>query len=442
MKKLLAIILAVVCIIPTMAVSFSVSAKAATNNVNSKDAFMYQYSEKTYTVKKTKAQQKYKFNYSVSNNKDNSVIVVKNNDKTKFQVTIGGNKETSANRPVVSVYYKNGSKKVVVQKYVVKVAKYKFQNINMGVGRSDSVDYKFPANAEQVSFIVKNKKVSTFTRENHLTYWNGSGEYQFKVNALSKGTTPVSFYANKSFFKNSKCFKPDNRLLCTFNVNVGNYRPQLKINARNLKLHYSKVVDLSKHNEQMNELYNLYVDIPSMLYNVDSKAKAQYRIETKDKKSVVSVNGNNLDTKSLGKATYTLYSKTNNRELVIGTFTVQVTDIPMGVLADYNTIEYDDGIFYNDQIGVKKGGTVDAFKTIKQKVLTDSYTGINFKPADYKITYKIKDTSIATVNSKGVIKGKKVGDTRFEFTIKFSDGSTFSDFAELGVLLNLVYSNN
>ena len=94
----------------------------------------------------------------------------------------------------------------------------------------------------------------------------------------------------------------------------------------------------------MNELYNLYADIPSMLYNVDSKAKAQYRIETKDK-SVVSVNGNNLDTKSVGKATYTLYSKTNNRELVIGTFTVQVTDIPMRELADYNTIEYDDGIF-------------------------------------------------------------------------------------------------
>ncbi len=100
----------------------------------------------------------------------------------------------------------------------------------------------------------------------------------------------------------------------------------------------------------MNELYNLYADIPSML-NVDSKAKAQYRIETKYKKSVVSVNGNNLDTKSLGKVTYTLYSKTNNRELVIGTFTVQVTDIPMRELADYNTIEYDDGIFYNDQIG-------------------------------------------------------------------------------------------
>ena len=38
---------------------------------------MYQYSEKTYTVKKTKAQQKYKFDYSVSNNSDNSVIVVK-----------------------------------------------------------------------------------------------------------------------------------------------------------------------------------------------------------------------------------------------------------------------------------------------------------------------------------------------------------------------------
>lgn len=93
MKKLLAIILAVVCIIPTMAVSFSVSAKAATNNVNSKDAFMYQYSEKTYTVKKTKTQQKYKFDYSVSNNKDNSVIVVKNDGKTKFQVTIGGNKK-------------------------------------------------------------------------------------------------------------------------------------------------------------------------------------------------------------------------------------------------------------------------------------------------------------------------------------------------------------
>ena len=48
MKKLLAIILAVVCIIPTMAVSFSVSAKAASNQVKTTNVSLYQYSKSTY----------------------------------------------------------------------------------------------------------------------------------------------------------------------------------------------------------------------------------------------------------------------------------------------------------------------------------------------------------------------------------------------------------
>ena len=43
MKKLLAIILAVVCIIPTMAVSFSVSAKATSNQVKTTNVSLYQY---------------------------------------------------------------------------------------------------------------------------------------------------------------------------------------------------------------------------------------------------------------------------------------------------------------------------------------------------------------------------------------------------------------
>lgn len=47
-KKLLAIILAVVCIIPTMAVSFSVSAKATSNQVKTTNVSLYQYGESTY----------------------------------------------------------------------------------------------------------------------------------------------------------------------------------------------------------------------------------------------------------------------------------------------------------------------------------------------------------------------------------------------------------
>ena len=55
MKKLLAIILTVVCIIPTMAVSFSVSAKAASNQVKTTNVSLYQYGESTYTVNKSKS---------------------------------------------------------------------------------------------------------------------------------------------------------------------------------------------------------------------------------------------------------------------------------------------------------------------------------------------------------------------------------------------------
>ena len=48
MKKLLAIILVVVCIIPTMAVSFSVSAKATSNQVKTTNVSLYQYGKSAY----------------------------------------------------------------------------------------------------------------------------------------------------------------------------------------------------------------------------------------------------------------------------------------------------------------------------------------------------------------------------------------------------------
>lgn len=48
MKKLLAIILAVVYIIPTMAVSFSVSAKATSNQVKTTNVSLYQYGKSAY----------------------------------------------------------------------------------------------------------------------------------------------------------------------------------------------------------------------------------------------------------------------------------------------------------------------------------------------------------------------------------------------------------
>ena len=47
-KKLLAIILAVICIIPTMAVSFSISAKATSNQVKTTNVTLDQYGESTY----------------------------------------------------------------------------------------------------------------------------------------------------------------------------------------------------------------------------------------------------------------------------------------------------------------------------------------------------------------------------------------------------------
>ena len=55
MKKLLAIILTIVCIIPTMAVSFSVSAKAASNQVKTTNVSLYQYGESTYTQSQLKS---------------------------------------------------------------------------------------------------------------------------------------------------------------------------------------------------------------------------------------------------------------------------------------------------------------------------------------------------------------------------------------------------
>ena len=120
MKKLLAIILAIVCIIPTMAVSFSVSAAENANTVVTKNVSVYRCQENVINIKKTTEQKKFKFSYSVSNNKD-KYIFVDDNNSSEYTLWYSGLKVTGNTKPVITVYYMNGKTKVVVNKYVVTV---------------------------------------------------------------------------------------------------------------------------------------------------------------------------------------------------------------------------------------------------------------------------------------------------------------------------------
>ena len=103
MKKLLAIILVIVCIIPTMAVSFSVSAAENANTVVTKNVSVYRCQENVINIKKTTEQKKFKFSYSVSNNKDKYIFVDDNNNSSEYTLWYSGLKVTGNTKPVITV---------------------------------------------------------------------------------------------------------------------------------------------------------------------------------------------------------------------------------------------------------------------------------------------------------------------------------------------------
>ena len=320
MKKLLAIILAIVCIIPTMAVSFSVSAAENANTVVTKNVSVYRCQENVINIKKTTEQKKFKFSYSVSNNKDKYIFVDDNNNSSEYILWYSGLKVTGNTKPVITVYYMNGKTKVVVNKYVVTVRQYRMDDILMNVRDNRTVENNFTSGGYDpnvkgcTSYEIDNKKVASFNTES-TGYSNRNYVY-----GKAKGTTKVKVYLTKTFLKNMDAFKSYKRLLLTtFTVKVGNYPPYIKNSYKNFNMNYYSKADCG----YALSYSDANININNMVGN--DKPNARYSITTNGKK-VVKLVGRNLISTAVGRSTYTVYATISSKKYKVGNFTVNVRD--------------------------------------------------------------------------------------------------------------------
>ncbi len=436
MKKLLAIILTILCIIPTMAVSFSASAKSvSTTNVS-----LYQFEEKNYVVKKSASQKKYKFNYSISNNKNNNnkkcVVASKKDSKSAMSLYIAGYNPTNGVKPVVSVYYKQGSKKVVVKKFAVKVTEYKLQNVNVEVGKSKTVTVKFPAKSKDIDFKIlttygDSKKATVSLKKSQ------KGNNQYTLKGKTSGKTRGAIYLKESYFDSTKSLNLGKRLVCVFDINVFECKENIKENAE-ISLYYCKAFNQFSgvdkitiyHDDTLTEGENCFTFTNSITSYLNEKVSGvKYQIVT-EKSGIVGLYGNRVYTKSAGKTTATIYGVYPDGKIVnYGSLPVNVKKVSMAKVAEikYENSEwdlfdyFDEGNVTLSLSGVK---TLNAKYTIDNNFLNTD--GFKFDSSDYKVTYKSTNPKVASVSSNGIVTAKKVGSTKFTFTIKFSDGSTFN----------------
>ena len=437
MKKLLAIILTILCIIPTMAVSFSASAKSvSTTNVS-----LYQFEEKNYVVKKSASQKKYKFDYSISNNKNNKnnkcVVASKKDSKNAMSLYIVGYNPSDGVKPVVFVYYKQGSKKVVVKKFAVKVTEYKLQNVNVEVGKSENITVKFPAKSNDIDFKIitsygDSKKATVSLKKSQ------KGNNQYTLNGKISGATKGAVYLKESYFDGTKSLNLGKRLVCVFDINVYESKPNIKENAE-ISLYYCKAYNQfsgidnirTYNDDKYTEGENCFTFANSITSYLNEKVSGvKYQIVT-EKSGIVGLYGNRIYSKSTGKTTATIYGVYPNGKIVnYGSLPVNVKKVSMAKVAQikYENSECDIfDPFYEGNVTLSLSGvkTLNAKYTIENNFLNTYTKDFIFNPSDYKITYKCTNPSVASVSSNGIVTAKKVGSTKFTFTIKFSDGSTF-----------------
>ena len=433
MKKLLAIILAIVCIIPTMAVSFSVSAAENANTVVTKNVSVYRCQENVISIKKTTEQKKFKFSYSVSNNKD-KYIFVDDNNSSEYTLWYSGLKVTGNTKPVITVYYMNGKTKVVVNKYVVTVRQYRMDDILMNVRDKRTVENNFTSGGYDpnvkgcTSYEIDNKKVASFNTES-TGYSNRNYVY-----GKAKGTTKVKVYLTKTFLKNMDAFKSYKRLLLTtFTVKVGNYPPYIKNSYKNFNMNYYSKADCG----YALSYSDANININNMVGNDNPNAK--YTVTTNGKK-VVKLVGRNLISTAVGRSTYTVYATISSKKYKVGNFTVNVRD--NNKMVDYalmnlneNCPEYDGepsvfGTKNSINIEINNSDKYETKNEILDAFAFNGYTGVYFAPSDYTITYGVdKDsTDIISIDNDGVVTALKTGSALFNYTIHFADGSSYKSY--------------
>ena len=388
---------------------FAVSAAA----VKTTDETMTHYTEKQGFHKKTT---KYKYGCKITDNKDKNISVDFNNcgDDEYYFLRVRANKATTDKKPVLTVYYEKDGKKITVSKtrYTVeKSAQLPFKDVRINTGMSKDVtlsnpyynSYKFKTDQKGIV------KISTAC----LIDTNGNETHSFT--GVKEGTVKVSAYVRGTSKKAG-----------SFKVTVGTFPAKVRKEFSPLKLKYNA-------HGSSGYMAACHVELKDILE--DTKKGAKYTVSVDDESVASTINSKTIYSTGKGSTTATIKEKLNGKKTTVATLKISVSKCKMAYVADQNREFYNDGIFGNGDMVeyINVGGKLRMKKTLVDCLINNDLTGSHFKKTLYKITYKSSNKKILTVNSDGVVTGKKLGSANVTYTITFSDKSVHSGDCQISV---------
>ncbi len=376
---------------------------------------MTQYTRVVYPDSKS-SEDTYKI--KIKNNDKNYIKVKYSDSGSTYRLTVTAKKVTpEEGKPLLTVYKEKNGKKIDVKKYRFTVNKpsaktYNEMKINVNMTKKKTI--KNPYYKEYT--IKYDKKIAKIKK-------SVSGEkYTYKVKALKKGSTTVEVYLKDTKVK-----------VGSFKVTAGDYPTTISKKYKPLELKYNS-------HGTSSYMEDCHISLSKMLK--DKKSGATYSVVIENEKiasSFTEKKNTIIYSVGTGSTQATVYQKIGKKEETeIGKFTINVTKAKMSYVAKQNMLLFTEGIFGNGEM-VEFLSPSESFtmkSTIVKSLVNNTYTGSSFKKSQYSISYKSTDKSVVTVSKEGKVTGKKPGYAVVNYTITFSDKSTFEGGCPIEVLSN------
>ena len=330
---------------------------------------------------------------------------------------ITAKKLTETDKPTVKLIEKNLStgKKTTLKAYKITVKDVKnssFRAIKLSVG-ADLVGAVKNSYTRAYTLKIRDESIAMVNPKSTVQDNIGADNYQFfGFNTFRKGTTTADIYLYGTKKK-----------VGTVKLVVGDYKPYVDSRFSTLTLKYNKH-GLAEYN----------YGFAHVLHNYKYGAKLTYKYDTKYLK--IKKSGlNSVIPKKRGTVKITAYAG----DVKAGTFKVNIVKGTMAEVFANNTGGESDGDFlnYDDFIHISDGKkTFNLFNKINKAVLNNENKGTSFAEEDYTVTYKSPDETVATVDENGKVhagaKASEGDQISLWYSLKFSDGSTFTDTFTLG----------
>ncbi|MCR5652812.1 MAG: Ig-like domain-containing protein [Ruminococcus sp.] len=409
MKRTIGIILSLLIIMGAATV-FGAEAAA----VKVKNRTLRTYSGHSFTFKKSPS---LKYYCKVKNNTKKFLSVKFKDNGTSYSVKTVAKKVTAKKRPVVTVYYKNASKKSVnVKRFRYKVkpmGTVKFKSLKMNAGVSEEVRLRNPF-AYRYKIKSSDKDVADI---NIKTENSDDKDCYLSAKSLKEGSTTVSVY-----------LKGVSEKVGEFKVTVGSYDTIINSKYKTLNL---------KYNSHGSSTYmeDSHINLKDAL--MYKHAGAKYSVEPVDEDVVSVVNGTLVYATGTGSTSATVYETIKKKSKAIGKIEIIAESAKMSYVAEQNALLYDGVIFgygenveFLDLTGTK---TKPLKPTIVEKLINNSLTNSAFKSSEYKITFKSSNSKIAAVSSAGKVTAVKAGTANITYTIVFKDKSVYKNICKITV---------